>query len=95
MPVQFGSIADTSREANFESLSSPNPRVLVPGANLTLTSGVKRASLRTDNSANTVPVPKGTNKVLSREAGTETLCNAKYLCNKAKSKAPQLSLIHI
>ena len=43
----------------------------------------------TDGVANTVPVPKGTNKVLSREARTETLCSAKYLRSKAKSKALQ------
>jgi len=39
--------------------------------------------------ANTAPVPKGTNKVLSREIGTEARCSAKYLRSKAKSKAPQ------
>jgi len=89
MCVQFGSIVDASREANLESLSLLNPRVLVPSHNLTLTSGVKRASLRTDSSANTAPVPKGTITVLSHEAETEALCSAKYLRSKAKSKVPQ------
>jgi len=89
MPVQFGSIVDASREANLESLSSLNLRVLVPSHNHTLTSEVKRASLRTDSSANTAPVPKGTITVLSHGAETEALCSAKYLHSKAKSKVPQ------
>jgi len=65
IPLKFGNIADASREVSLESLSSPNL-----SANLAPMSRVKRASLRTDNSANTAPVPKGTIKVLSRETGT-------------------------
>ena len=65
------------------SLSSPNPGALAPSANLTPRSEV------TDGVANTAPVPKGTNKVLSRGGGTEALCSAKYLRSKVKSKAPQ------
>ena len=45
-------------------------------------------SLNTDSSANTAPVPKGTIKVLSREAGTKALCSAKYFHSKARSRAP-------
>ena len=83
MPLKFGSIADASREASLESLSSPNP-----SANLAPTSGAKKASLRIDSSANVAPLPKGTIKVLSCEAGTGALCSAKYLRSKAKSKTP-------
>jgi len=84
MPIQFGSIANIiSHEAKLVSLPSPNLEALAPSANLTPTSEV------TDGVANTVPVPKGTNKVLSREAGTEALYSAKYLRSKTKSKAPQ------
>ena len=39
--------------------------------------------------ANTMPVLKGTNKVLSRKAGTEALNSASYVHYKAKNKAPQ------
>ena len=39
--------------------------------------------------ANTVLVPKGTNKALSREARTEALSSASYLRGKTKNKAPQ------
>ena len=56
---------------------------MAPRANLTRTSEV------TDGVANIAPVPKGTNKVLSREAGTEALSSAKYLGSKTTSKAPQ------
>jgi len=88
MPVQFCIIADDNRQNDLELLSSPNPRALVPSANFAPTSGVKKASLHTDSSANTTPVLKGTIIVLSRMAGTEALCSAKYLRSKAKSKAP-------
>ena len=72
MPIQFGSIANISREAKMISLSLPNLKALAPSANLTPMREV------TDGVANTAPVPKGTNKVLSREVGTEALCSAKY-----------------
>ena len=65
------------------SLSSPNLEGLAPSVNLTPMSEV------TDGVANTAPVPKGTNKVLSREAGTEVLRSAKYLHSKVKSKVPR------
>ena len=92
MLLNFGSIA--SREADLEPqghellLSSPNPRALVPSANFAPMSGVKKASLCIDSIANAALVPKGTNKVLSREAGTEALCSAKYLRSKARSRSP-------
>jgi len=47
MPLNFGSITDASREADFEPqghgllLSSPNPRALVPSANFAPMGGVK------------------------------------------------------
>jgi len=82
--MQFGNIANIiSREAKLVSLPSPNLEALAPRANLTPMSEV------IGGVANTAPVPKGTNIVLSREAETEALCNAKYLHSKAKSKAPQ------
>ena len=83
MPSNLGSIANVSHEAKLISLSSPNLGALAPSVNLTPTSEV------TDEVANIAPVPMGTNKVLSREAGTEALPSAKYLHSKATSKAPQ------
>ena len=43
---------------------------------------------KVSTAANTALVPKGTNKVLTCEAGIEALCSAKYLRNKARSGAP-------
>jgi len=94
-PLNFGSITDASREADFEPqghellLFSPNLRALIPSANFAPMGEVKGVSLNTDSSANTAPVPKGTITVLSREAGTEALCSTRYLRNKAKNKAPR------
>jgi len=95
MPLNLGGIANVSREAKLISLSSPNPGALAPSANLTSTSEV------TDDVANIAPVPRGTNKILSRkaealcsakyfsrEAGTEALCSTSYLRHKAEHKAP-------
>jgi len=67
MPKQFGSIANISHEVKLTSLSLLILEALAPSVNLTPTSEV------TDEVANIAPVPMGTNKVLSREAGTEAL----------------------
>jgi len=89
-PLSFGSIADASREANLESqgheftLTSLNPRALIPNANSSPMSRIKGVSLSVDSIANAAPVSKGTIKVLSREAGTGALYSTKYLCSKAK-----------
>jgi len=83
MPLNLKGITAASREAKPISLSSPSSGAETPSANITPTSEV------TDGVANIVPVPKGTNRVHSREAGTEALCSACYLRGKAKSKAPQ------
>jgi len=83
MPLNLNGIATASREAKPISLSSPDSGAVTPGANLTPTSEV------TDGVANIAPVPKGTNRDLSREAETKTLCSAIYLHCKAKNKAPQ------
>jgi len=83
MPIQFGSITNISHEAKLVSLPSLNLGAVTPNANLALTSEV------TDGVANTAPVPKSTNRVLSRKAGTEALGSASYLRYKVKNKAPQ------
>ena len=80
MPIQFGTTTNISREAKSMSRSSPNLEALAPSANPTPTSEVP------DGIANIVLEPKGTNKVLSHEAGTEALCSAKYLRSKEKRK---------
>ena len=83
MPIQFGSIIEAiSREARLVTLPSPNLGAVTPCVNLVLTSEV------TEGVANTAPVRKGTNKVLSRTAGTEALTSASHLRYKAKNKAP-------
>ena len=64
---------------------SPNLGVLAPSANLSLTSGVKGASLNTDGIANAVLVFKSTTKISSRTA--EALCSAKYFSRKAGTEA--------
>jgi len=81
MPIQFGTIANISLKAKSVALTSPDLEVLAPGANLTpVSKGVDGFRAL---------VPKGTNKILNHEAGTEALCSAKCLRSKAKSKAPQ------
>ena len=77
LPLNLGGIADVSHEAKSISLSSPNPGALAPGANLTLTSGVKGASLNIDGVANAVSVSKSTTKIPSRKA--EGLCSVEVL----------------
>ena len=64
------------------SLPSLNLGAMTPSANLALTSEV------TDGVANTAPVRKGTDRVLSRKAGTEALGSTTYLRYKVKNKAP-------
>jgi len=92
MPLNYGSITDASREADFEPqghrllLSSPNSRALVPDTNFAPMGGVKEVSLNTDGVANAALISKGTNNIPSCEA--EALYSAKYLRRKAESKAP-------
>jgi len=94
MPLSVGSIAYVSREAELEPqgreflLALPNQRTLVSNAKSTPLSGVKGVSLSTDSVAYVASVPKGTNKVPSREAGAKALCSTNYLCRNAKNKAP-------
>ena len=70
------------------SLASPNQRALISSANSAPMSGVKGVSLNTDSVTYAASVSKGTNKVLSHEAGTEALCSANYLCRKERNKSP-------
>ena len=85
IPLNLNSIPNVNREAKFISLSSLNSGALAPSANLTLTSGVKAASLNTDGVANAVSVSKSTTKIPSRKA--EALCRAKYFSRKAGTEA--------
>ena len=83
IPIQFDSIANIiSREAKLVSLPSPNLGAVTLSANPALTSEV------TDGVANTALLPKGTDRVLSRKAGTEALGSTTYLRYKVKNKAP-------
>jgi len=93
-PLSFGSVAYASREAELDPqerglpLASPNLIALIFSANSAPMIGVKGVSPSADSVAYTALISKVTNKVPSREAGTEALRSANYLCQKAKYKAP-------
>ena len=70
------------------SLTSPNQRALASSAKFASLSGVKGVSPSADSVAYAASVPKSTNKVPSRVAGTKALCSANYLRRSAKIKAP-------